>query len=94
MFMRYRTIKLSRTFLLASDGREALKKELVSYNKKAKSCESAIFNAMTGSFAFALQSTPERSDLFNSDLFASIINQVQITLFPSYDNSGSIGIYF
>ena len=83
VFMRYKAMELSRTLLSASDGREALKKELLSCNKKAKSCESAMFNVMTGNFTSTLQSTLERSDLFNSDLFAGKINQVQIALFQA-----------
>ena len=83
MFMRYRAMELSRTLLLVSDGRETLKKELISCNKKAKSCESAMCIAMTGSFALTLQSALERNDLFNLDLFAGKINQVQIALFQA-----------
>ena len=83
IFMRSRAMEISRALFSAKEGREDLKKELEKCNKKAKSCESAMFNAMTSNFHETLQSALENGDSFNADLFAGQINPVQVALFQA-----------
>ena len=58
-------------------------KELVLCNKKARSSESAMFNATISSFSSTLQSALERSGWLNSDLFAGKICPVRVALFQA-----------
>ena len=76
-------MEVSRALLTATEGRENLKKELVLCNKKARSSETAMFNAMTSTFSSTLQSALERSGWLNSDLFPGKICPVRVALFQA-----------